>query len=219
MTVVATEFYNRNAMADFTPLILKLKALQPDVIVAATYTNDSILFWRQARQLDFNIKALVSAGAVGFGSPDFGKTFGNIAEGPFTVNQANDINLNALSKDGAALEVEVKKRYEATYKEPYGGSALLGATGVAVLAEILKKTGGDLNPDKFRAAATGLDIPIGSLVHGWGAKFDANGQNLDERVLFPVTQWQNGNQITVWPEKFAVAPARNVPLPKWADRK
>jgi branched-chain amino acid transport system substrate-binding protein len=206
-------------MTDFTPLILKLKQLQPDVIVAPTYTNDSILFWRQARQLDLNVKAIVGAGTVGFGSPDFGKAFGDAAEGPFTLNVVAEVNPNALSKHGAALEAHVKQRYEAKYKEPYSGTALLGSTGVAILAEILKRTNGDLEPAKFRAAALALDLPLGTLVHGWGAKFDESGQIVDARVLFPVTQWQAGNQVTIWPERYSVSSAKHLPLPRWNERK
>lgn len=218
IAIVSVDFYNRNTMVDFTPLILKLKKAQPDVLLMPNYTNDAILFWRQARQQDLQLKATLNAGAVGYGSPDFGKTFGKLAEGPFTINQANEVSPKNLSKDGAALEAYVKKRYEEKYKEPYGGSALLGATGVAIMAEILKKTGGDLNPEKFRAAAQSIDIPVGGLVHAWGAKFDASGQNLDERVLFPATQWQDGTQVTVWPERFAVSPMRATPLPRWSER-
>ncbi len=50
-------------MTDFTPIILKLKSSKPDVIVASCYTNDAILFWKQAKQLDLQVKALVAPAA------------------------------------------------------------------------------------------------------------------------------------------------------------
>jgi len=217
--VLSVDFYNRNAMTDFTPIILKLKSTQPDVIISASYTNDAILFWQQARQLDLNVKAIVSAGAVGFGSPDFGKSLGAAAEGPFTLLEPSGLNPKALGSLVAGLELEIAKRYEAKYNERYAASAQLGAAGLWILAEVLKKTGGDLNPDKVRAAALSLDIPVGGTINGWGVKFQDNGQNAPDRVQHYILQWQDGKQVTVWPERFAVAPMRYVPLPKWSERK
>ncbi len=219
ISVVSVDFYNRNSMTDFTPIILKLKSSQPDVIIANAYTNDAILFWQQARQLDLNAKAVLGAGAVGFGSPDFGKSLGASAEGPFALLEPGGLNPKALTKEAGALDTELAKRYEAKYNERYAASAQLGAAGLWILAEVLKKTAGDLSPDRVRAAALSLDIPVGGMLNGWGVKFQDNGQNDPERVQHYMVQWQDGKQLTVWPERFAVAPMRYVPLPKWSERK
>lgn len=218
MPIVSVDFYNATSMTDFTPIILKLKSLKPNVIVAACYTNDAILFWKQAKQLDLRVDALVSAGAVGFGSPDFGKSLGKAAEGPFALVEPAGLNPKAVAKELATLEADIAKRYEAKYGEKYLASAQLGAAGIWILAEVLKKTGGDLNPDKFRTAVLGLDIPVGGTLNGWGVKFQDNGQNAPERVQHYMLQWQDGRQVTVWPERFAIAPMKFVPLPKWSDR-
>ncbi|MCW5620333.1 MAG: ABC transporter substrate-binding protein [Burkholderiales bacterium] len=217
--VISVDFYNRNTMTDFTPIILKLKSSRPDVLIANTYTNDAILFWQQARQLDLDVKAVVSAGAIGIGSPDFGKSLGATAEGPFALLEPAGMNAKALDKEVAALEAEIAKRYEAKYKEQYAASAQVGAAGMWILAEVLKKTGGDLSLDKVRAAALSLDIPVGGTLNGWGVKFQDNGQNATDRVQHYIVQWQNGKPVTVWPERFAVAPMKHVPLPKWSERK
>jgi len=216
--IVSVDFYNRNTMTDFTPIILKLKALRPDVIIASAYTNDAILFWKQAKQLDLEVKAILSAGAVGFGSPDFGKSSGKSAEGPFALLEPAGLNPKAVAKDVAALEAEIAKRYEAKYNEKYGGSAQLGVAGIWILAEVLRKTGGDLSPEKIRSAALSLDIPVGGMLNGWGVKFREDGQNANERVQHYMLQWQDGRLVTVWPERFAVAPMKYVPLPKWSER-
>jgi branched-chain amino acid transport system substrate-binding protein len=217
--VVSVDYYNRNTTNDFTPLILKLKGSNPDIIVAYPYTNDAILFWKQMRQLDLNVKAVVSAGAVGFGSLDFGKSLGSFAEGPFALLEPAGLNAKALSQEIATLDAEIARRYEAKYKEPMSGSAQLGVAGLWILAEALKRSGGDLSPEKFRAAVMSLDIPVGSMLNGWGVKFQDNGQNANERVQHYMLQWQNGKQVTVWPENFAVAPMNYVPLPPWSQRK
>ncbi len=218
MNVLSVDYYNRNAMTDFTPVILKLKSSKPDVIVASCYTNDAILLWKQAKQLALEVKAIISAGSVSFGSPDFGKSLGKDAEGVFALVEPAGLNPKAVSAEIAALEVEVAKRYEAKYHEKYAASAQLGAAGVWILAEVLKKSGGDLSLDKFRAAALSLDIPLGGMLNGWGVKFREDGQNMNERVQHYMLQWHDGKLETVWPERFAVAPMRMVPLPKWSER-
>jgi len=218
MTVLSVDYYNRNAMTDFTPVILKLKSSRPDVIVASCYTNDAILLWKQAKQLSLEVKAIISAGSVSFGSPDFGKSLGKDAEGVFALVEPAGLNPKAISPEMAALEAEVAKRYEAKYNEKYAASAELGAAGIWILAEVLKRTGGDLNPDKIRTAALSLDIPLGGMLNGWGVKFGADGQNMNERVQHYMLQWHDGKLVTVWPERFAVAPMRMIPLPKWSER-
>ena len=70
---------------DLTSTILKLKGQNPDILHHIARNQDAILFWRQAREQNFEVKAVVHAGATGYGSPDFGKAFGNDANGPFAL--------------------------------------------------------------------------------------------------------------------------------------
>ena len=57
-----------------------------------------------------------------------------------------------------------------------------------------------------------LDMPVGSMINGWGVKFSELGQNANDRVQHYMLQWQNGQLVTVWPEEFRrsgqVDPAR-----------
>src|SRR5256886_10075937 len=69
MQEVAAEYYSFTSINDFTPIITKFKQLNPDVVHHIGYTNDAPLFWRQAREQNFLFKALVHAGATGYGSP------------------------------------------------------------------------------------------------------------------------------------------------------
>jgi hypothetical protein len=59
---------------------------------------------------------------------------------------------------------------------------------------------------------------VGSLLNGWGTKFDENGQNDNERVQHYMLQWQDGKQMTVWPEQFTDARMKWAPLPAWDER-
>ena len=84
MQEVAAEYYTFTTN-DLTPVILKLKNANPDILHHVARNQDAILFWRQAREQNLQFKALVHAGATGYGSPDFGKAFGNDANGPFAL--------------------------------------------------------------------------------------------------------------------------------------
>src|SRR3989475_2558993 len=79
------EYYNFQTINDMTPIIVKLKQLNPDVVHHIAYTNDAPLFWRQAREQNFQFKALVHAGATGYGGSDFGKAMGNDGNGVFAL--------------------------------------------------------------------------------------------------------------------------------------
>ncbi len=84
MQEVGPEYYTFTTN-DLTPVILKLKAANPDILHHIARDQDAILFWRQAREQDFQVKAVVHAGATGYGNPGFGKAFGNDANGPFAL--------------------------------------------------------------------------------------------------------------------------------------
>src|SRR5438270_9427327 len=84
MQEVAAEYYTFTTN-DLTPVILKLKNANPDILHHIARDQDAILFWRQAREQNFQVKAVVHAGATGYGSGTFGKAFGNDANGPFAL--------------------------------------------------------------------------------------------------------------------------------------
>ncbi|MBI3638083.1 MAG: ABC transporter substrate-binding protein, partial [Candidatus Rokubacteria bacterium] len=84
MQEVAAEYYAYSTN-DLTSVILKLKNANPDVLHHIARDQDAILFWRQAREQNFQVKAVVHAGATGYGNPGFGKAFGNDANGPFAL--------------------------------------------------------------------------------------------------------------------------------------
>ena len=56
-----------------------------------------------------------------------------------------------------------------------------------------------------------LDVPIGSYINGWGAKFDAKGQNV--RSFATVVQWQDKKMTVVYPLELATAKPIMLPAP------
>src|SRR6266498_5993637 len=121
MQEVAPEYYTFTTN-DLTPVILKLKNANPDILHHIARDQDAILFWRQAREQNFQIKAVVHAGATGYGNPGFGKAFGNDANGPF-----------ALLEPGPGLIIE-KFRPEGQRVERAFREAVKAKTGSDVLA-------------------------------------------------------------------------------------
>ena len=96
LNVVANEGYSAKS-ADLSPLILKLKGLNPDVLLVAGIGQDAVLFWSQARKLDFTVKAVVATSG-GWGVPDFAKNLGDGANGVFSSDFPTEVNPEALTR-------------------------------------------------------------------------------------------------------------------------
>ena len=213
------EYYNFQTINDMTPIIVKLKQLNPDVVHHIAYTNDAPLFWRQAREQNFQFKALVHAGATGYGGSDFGKAMGNDGNGVFALLEPGPgFKLDSLKPEGQKIEKDfrdaVQKR---TGSYPFGAHQLAGG-GLWLLKLVLDKSQSD-DPDKFRTAVMSLDLPVGTMINGWGVKFSETGQNSNDRVQHYMLQWQNGQLVTVWPEEFTTNRAKWIPLGAWDARK
>ena len=219
MQEVMLEYYNWTTLNDMTPTILKMKQLNPDVVHHIGFGNDAVLFWRQSKEQNFMFKALVHAGATGYGGADFGKALGNDANGVFALLEPGPgFKLEALRPAGQQIEKAFRdaiQKRTGTY--PFGAHQLAGA-GLWLLKLVLDRAQTD-DPDKFNAAVMSLDMPVGSMINGWGVKFSENGQNANDRVQHYMLQWQNGQLVTVWPEEFSTLRAKWIPLPAWDQRK
>jgi len=218
MQEVAAEYYTFTTN-DLTPVILKLKNANPDILHHIARDQDAILFWRQAREQDFLVKAVVHAGATGYGSLTFGKAFGSDANGPFALLEPGPgFIIQGMRPEGQRIERAFREAVKAkTGAEITGGHQLAGG-GLWILKLALDAAKTD-DPEKFRAAVLAMDMPPGSAVNGWGVKFDETGQNSNPRVQHYMLQWQNGSLVTVWPEEFTTNRAKWIPLGAWDQRK
>ena len=219
MQEVALEYYTFTTN-DLTPVILKLKNANPDVLHHIARDQDAILFWRQAREQNFEVKAVVHAGATGYGNPGFGKALGNDANGPFALSEPGPgFLIDKLSPDGQKIEHAFREALKAkTGSDVPAGGHQLAAGGLWLLKVALDAAKTD-ELDKFRAAVLKMDLAVGSLMNGWGVKFDESGQNSNERVQHYMLQWQNGQLVSVWPEQFTSNRAKWTPLGPWTQRK
>lgn len=214
MKVVANEHYSKT-VTDLSSLVLTLKSKRPDAIIATSYLNDGILFWRQARELDLNVDAMIGIG-TGYALPDFVQAAGDSANGIFDVDAPSTLNVAALPEETQKLYTEFTKRFqEKTGREP-GPLAYISFGGFWTLFTDVIPQAGSMDPSALRKVAGSLDMPAGSLLTGAGVKLDETGQNT--RALISVMQWQNQKLEVVWPDNVASKEAIMVPLPAWSER-
>lgn len=219
LKIVANEGYSAKT-TDLSPVILKLKASKPDVLLVAGIGSDAILFWKQARDLDFNVKAVVATSG-GWGVPNFAKNLGTAAEGVFSSDFPTDVNPRALTPQAAALQKEFIARFVKVKGSRPTGNAYLAFAGTMLLFQYVLPKAPSLDPEKVREVALGLDLPEGTMVNGCGCKFippDQMDGGRNERAFSVVLQWQKGKVEVVWPDKFANVKPEMIPLPAWSAR-
>jgi len=203
------------ATQDLSPLVLRIKQANPDVLVATQYFNDAILFWRQARNHAYNPRYFVAIGA-GQATPDYYKGVGKDGEGVLLADVPSRIKPEALLPEARKMQDEFFKRYEAKMGKPPASHATRHFSAMHMLLTKILPAAGSLEPEAIRKAVLALDEPVGSTILGFGLKFAENGQN--ERAFNVVLQWQDGKLVSVWPQRFAVAAPVSVPLPDWNKR-
>ena len=211
--------YNAKS-TDLSPVLLKLKASNPDVLLVAGIGSDAVLFWKQAHDLDLNVKAVVATSG-GWGVPNFAQNLGKSANGVFSSDFPTDVNLKALTKEAKELQKEFIERFQKAKGSRPTGNAYLAFAGTMLLFQYVLPKASSLEPEKVREVAMSLDLPEGTMANGCGAKFIPHGQEdggRNARAFSVVLQWQDGKVEVVWPEKFANKQPILVPLPAWSTR-
>ncbi|MBE3076672.1 MAG: ABC transporter substrate-binding protein [Actinobacteria bacterium] len=213
--VVADESYDPDS-TDLTSLVLSIKAKKPTILMAASYTNDAVLFYDQARQQGLSPEVFIGAGG-GHSNAVFGKSQGKFANGVFESSSSANVNPQALTKDMQQVSGELVKRYTDLRHKKVSNQVTLGFSGMwSLLKYVLPKAEDPMDPASIMKAAAQVKEPLGSLPTGWGLDFDKTGQNT---LADPsVQQWQDGDLAVIYPEKLATAKPLMIPLPDWSKR-
>ena len=215
LKVVLAEAYPKGT-TDFTALVNRLRAANPDVVAAATYFDDAVALTRALKALDVNPKLF--GVTVGGDLPKFYETLGRDAEYVYGGSQweAELVTLRAGGLVPIARQYPGAKEFVDAYHKEFPGADLsyhsaAGYGGCEVLLEAIRRAG-SLDGEKVRAALLKLDYPN---VYG-GFKVDPDGlQSSHKMVMF---QWQDGRKAIVWPD--GLAPDRpRFPTPAWSQRK
>jgi len=215
LKLVGDERYSKN-LTDFSSMVLKLKAANPHALIATSYLNDGITIWRQARELDLNLKAMIGIGQ-GYGLPDFIKAHGDNGNGVFSVDPPIKQKVEGFLQNTQKLYPVFLSRFKEKMKRDPGALALVSFSGAwTLMTEVLPKTG-SVDPNKIRKVAHALDLPMGYYLTGGGVKLNDKGQNI--RALVGVNQWQNKELQVAWPDNLATAKPIMIPLPKWSERR
>jgi branched-chain amino acid transport system substrate-binding protein len=219
LKIVLNESYGAKVV-DLSPLIMKLRAARPDVILMTGYVNDTNLFWRQCKELDFNFAALVESGAV-LGQPEWEQTFGKDVNGTLGMgNRAADPKI--LSPKGRETQKEYLKRIAEKFKVTHPGDhhLLSFEAGYTLFTEVLPLAG-SLDPEKVREAALKINKSWKDSVNGMGCRYAPPGhamagQNLEATPF--IHQWQNQSLVTLYPDQVSAGKLQ-IPMPTWEERK
>lgn len=193
-----------------TSEVQRLKAANADVLMPSSYTSDTFLLMRTAKELDYNPKLIVAQNA-GFTDPTFLKTMGKDAEGAITRSPYNS---------DLAARIPLLAKVNEIFKKHSNGRELSDVparafTGFMTLLDALNRAG-STDPEKLRAALVATNIPPEQLIVPYrGVKFDAEGQN--ELVRPILMQVQKGNYCTVYPFELASCEVL-FPTPTWAAK-
>jgi branched-chain amino acid transport system substrate-binding protein len=200
LQVVFTEAYPKGN-TDFSALLTKVKAADPDVLAAATYFDDAVGLTRQMKELNVNPK--MYGVTVGGDLPEFYDTLKQNAEYIYGATQWEP----TLPYPGNQEFFETYKK-EFNHEPSYHSAA--GYAGCLIYAEAVKRAS-SLDADKVREQLLKLET---KTIFG-EYKVDADGFQVAHKMV--TFQWQGEKKVTVWPDDMAKAKPR-FPTPPWNQR-
>lgn len=215
MQVVVFEAYPKQTK-DFTPILAKVKAANPDVVAGATYFDDSIEIIRQMKTSGINPK--MHAVTVGGDLPKFHEALGRDAEFVYGASQwlPELVTLRAGGLIPVARQYPGAKEFTESYVKEFPGADLSyqtaqGFAACQVLLDAVRRAGA-LDPDRIREEILKFE---GNTAYG-AFKVDADGFQIAHKMV--MFQWQGGKKVIVWPEELAAERPR-FPTPPWDKRR
>jgi branched-chain amino acid transport system substrate-binding protein len=201
MQVVLQEAYPKGN-TDFSALLVKIKAANPDVIAAGTYFDDAVAITRQMKELNVNPKMFGLT--VGGDLPEFYDQLKQNAEYVYGSTQWDE-----------SLPYPGQKEFLAAYKAKFKGQepsyhTAAGYAGCLIYAESVKKAG-TLDADKVRDQLLKMEIKTAFGEY----KVEPDGFQIAHKMV--MLQWQDGKRMVVWPDDLANGKMR-YPTPEWSKR-
>jgi branched-chain amino acid transport system substrate-binding protein len=180
--------------SDVSPVLSRIRALRPDVVLHVGFVGDSILMWNTRRQLGMENVPFIGI-TSGIGSPAFIKAVGPAANGALTLSQSNaDIARDTIQN--------FAKAYEAKYKVAPENNGFFSYQSVYVVRAALEKAA-SRSPEAIRNALANLDMRTDVVMPVGVIKFGPTGANQDSSVL--LLQVRDGKLVTVWPSSVATS--------------
>jgi branched-chain amino acid transport system substrate-binding protein len=194
---------------DASTIAARIAADQPDFLWDVSYLDDGVAIWQALLQQHVQLKGAVGTSSA-FCMLAFSQRLGAGSIGVYAADKPDaEISPAALTPAGQALLAQARS----VYAGANGGTAMTipavaGFVGAwALFHDVFGQLSGGATPDGIRAAALGLDVPVGDSINGGGVRFGGPGA-LDEgqntRSSAVVGQWQAvGDMKVVYPPAFA----------------
>ena len=186
---------------DFSALLTKVKAANPDIIAAATYFDDAVALTRQMKELAVNPKMF--GVTVGGDLPEFYDTLKQNAEYIYGATQWEHV----LPYPGNQEFFESYKK-EFNHEPSYHSAA--GYAGCLIYAEGVKRAN-SLDADRVREQLLKLEMQTAFGDY----KVDQDGFQVAHKMV--TFQWQKEKKVIVWPEDLAKGKPL-FPTPPWTSR-
>jgi branched-chain amino acid transport system substrate-binding protein len=200
LQVVLREAYPKGN-TDFSALLVKIKAVNPDIIAAATYFDDAVAITRQMKELNVNPKMF--GVTVGGDIPEFYTLLKQNAEYVYGSTQWDEV----LPYPG---QKEFLSAYQKKFKHEPSYHAAAGYAGCLIYAEGVKRAK-SLEADLVRAEL--LKLKIRTAFGDYAV--DQDGFQTAHKMV--MIQWQDGKRVVVWPDDLASGKLR-YPTPPWNQR-
>ncbi|PYM52709.1 MAG: hypothetical protein DME16_00670 [Candidatus Rokuibacteriota bacterium] len=200
LQVVLREAYPKGN-TDFSALLVKIKAVNPDIIAAATYFDDAVAITRQMKELNVNPKMF--GVTVGGDIPEFYTLLKQNAEYVYGSTQWDEV----LPYPG---QKEFLSAYQKKFKHEPSYHAAAGYAGCLIYAEGVKRAK-SLDADLVRAEL--LKLKIRTAFGDYTV--DQDGFQTAHKMV--MIQWQDGKRVVVWPDDLASGKLR-FPTPPWSQR-
>ena len=201
LEVVSSETYP-DGTTDFSATLKRLKAVNPDVLVAASARlDDLVAVTRQMKEVDFNVKMLSS---LPYGLlPEYQDRLGRDAEFVYSATFWEA----ALPNPG---NPEFVAAYQDEFKRAPAVQSANSYAGCRIFVEALGRAG---TTDSERLRETLLVLRTKTILGDFAV--DQRGFQVGQKAV--TIQWQGGKQVVVWPDDVASARMR-FPTPPWRER-
>jgi branched-chain amino acid transport system substrate-binding protein len=197
LEVVYREKY-ASGIKDMSSELEKMKATNPDMIIAAGYTNDMILLGRQIKQV--GLKPKLIGFLLGPTLPGFVKSLGADAELMLEPVQWS-VNVPFKDQTFGWTAKEYSELFQKQYNHVPDYHPPQSTAALQVYFHAFQKAQ-SLDPQKVRDAIAATDI-----VTAYGPiRFNERGQNIAKSMS--VIQIQGGKPLVVYPQDSAEAPLK-----------
>jgi branched-chain amino acid transport system substrate-binding protein len=200
MEIVFDEEYPLDS-TEFSDLVRRMRLSAPELVIGATYLDDSIALVREAKRQQLSPKAM--AFTVGPALPEFGDALGDDADGV--------IGVVSWMRSG---RVPMAYDFSFRFKEQFGRNAGVHAAygyGAGQVLEAGVRLAGSLDKDAIRQQLHGMVFR--SLLGNY--RVDETGMQKGKTIF--LMQWQNGYRLLVSPKELRDAEII-YPFKPWSER-